>query len=115
VGPVLLEEPDIRPAPLRWQVWGPGSSGANVLALLRRGASRAPAVFVLSIRQLHLTPYKISNKASHLGGASGGLYNIDDALAKIKRSSKALLTAGSAARLAARSATEGLVEGAEAI
>ena len=86
-----------------------------MLALLRCSASGAFAVLTLSTRQLHLTPYKIPNKASYLGGASRSLYNIDNALARIKRSSRALLTVGLAARLAAGLAIGGLVEGVGAI
>jgi len=70
---------------------------------------------MLSIRQLHLTLYKIPNKASYLSNASRGLYNIDNMLARIKRSSRVLLTAGLVASLAARLAIRGLAEGVGAI
>ena len=83
--------------------------------LLGCSASRASAVLALSIHQLHLTSYKIPNKASYLSSTSRDLCNIDDALARIKCSFRVLLTVGLAAGLAAGSAIGGLVEGAGAI
>ena len=50
MGPVLLEELDVQLALLRWQAQGPGGGGADVLALLGRSASGAPAVLALLTR-----------------------------------------------------------------
>ena len=47
---VLLEELDVQLALLRWQAQGPGGGSANALVLLRRSASRAPAILALLTR-----------------------------------------------------------------